>query len=131
MALLLIAIALVTWAVEAREPKPKATSAAARRDEHLGGLALGAILFLEFTALALPNVVARWAGIAMQASCPGCWRRPLALVPEVWTRRAASWACWTARIAVAGRCWRCCWSSGGSTTGCWQAALVFAQFRSG
>lgn len=136
VALLLIAIALVTWAVEAREPKPEGDERPPRGVMNIwGGLALGAILFLEFTALALPNVVARWAGISYASVVP--WllaATALPLVPEVrdMARRFVGmldgayrgwlWALLLALLLVVGR------QYDGLLAG---VALVFAQFLVG
>ncbi|MEP0761540.1 MAG: hypothetical protein HRF48_02270, partial [Chloroflexota bacterium] len=85
----LILLSVLLWYLERRSAE------AARREEGYapplagqmnawGGLALGALLFLEFTVLALPNAAARWSGLGYSALVP--WllaATTLPLVPEV------------------------------------------------
>ncbi|MBP8973619.1 MAG: endonuclease/exonuclease/phosphatase family protein [Anaerolineae bacterium] len=88
-AIALILLSVLLWYLERRSAE------AARRKEGYapplagqmnawGGLALGALLFLEFTVLALPNAAARWSGLGYSALVP--WllaATTLPLVPEV------------------------------------------------
>jgi len=88
-AILLILLSIWLWYVE------RQTAAVERRAEGYapplsgqlnlwGGLALGAVLFLEFTVLALPNAVARWSGTDYTGVVPWLLAATvLPLVPEV------------------------------------------------
>ncbi len=136
----LILLSLVVYFLERREAQ------AERREEGYspplrgqltawGGLALGGILFLEFTVLGLPNAVARWSGADYAGVVP--WllaATALPLVPEVrdLARRFAGifdtawrgwlWALLLCLLLVVGR----------RTDGMLAAlALVFAQFMVG
>ena len=87
--IVLILLSVLLWYLERR------AAAAARQQEGYtpplagqmnawGGLALGAVLFLEFTVLALPNAAAHWSGLGYSALVP--WllaATTLPLVPEV------------------------------------------------
>lgn len=103
----LILLALLLWYLERRADQ------AARRQEGYapplagqmnawGGLALGAIFFLEFTLLALPNAVARWAEVPYAGAVPWLLGATLLpLVPEVRVQAArfagmfdAAWRGW-------------------------------------
>jgi len=67
-----------------------------------GGLALGAVLYLEFAVLGLPNTVARWSGVDYAALVPWLLAATLLpLVPEVREQAArfggmfdAAWRGW-------------------------------------
>lgn len=106
-AIALILLALLLWFLERRADR------AARRQEGYapplsgqmnawGGLALGAIFFLEFTLLALPNAVARWADVPYAGLVPWLLGATLLpLVPEVRAQAArfagmfdATWRGW-------------------------------------
>lgn len=106
-AIALIFLALLLWYLERR------ADLAARRQEGYapplagqmnawGGLALGAIFFLEFTLLALPNAVARWADTPYAGLVPWLLGATLLpLVPEVRAQAArfagmfdAAWRGW-------------------------------------
>jgi endonuclease/exonuclease/phosphatase family metal-dependent hydrolase len=137
VSLALIILTLILWAVEAREPKPEGDAPAPERGilNLWGSIALGAALFLEFTVLALPNVIARWSGTDYASIVP--WllaATALPLVPEVrdLARRFAGmfdgayrgwlWALMLALLLVVGRRYD------GLPAG---LALVFAQFLLG
>lgn len=136
VSLALIVLTLIVWAVEAREPKPDGDALPPRGVLNLwGGIALGAALFLEFTVLGLPNVVARWSGTSYASIVP--WllaATALPLVPEVrdLARRFAGmldgayrgwlWALLLALLMVVGRRYD------GLPAG---IALVLAQFLVG
>lgn len=83
-AILLILLAIVIWFVE--RGTRRTTSAPPVRGllNIWGALALGGLLFLEFTLLSLPNAVARWAATDYAGIVP--WllaATALPLVPEV------------------------------------------------
>ncbi len=103
----LILLALLLWYLERR------ADLIARRQEGYappltgqmnawGGLSLGAIFFLEFTLLALPNAVARWADVPYAGVVPWLLGATLLpLVPEVRAQAArfagmfdAAWRGW-------------------------------------
>ncbi len=87
--ILLILLSVLLWFIERRaaaaERKAEGYSPPLTGQMNLwGGLALGAILFLEFTLFGLPNVVAHWSGADYTALVP--WllaATTLPLVPEV------------------------------------------------
>ncbi|WP_119072226.1 endonuclease/exonuclease/phosphatase family protein [Aggregatilinea lenta] len=136
VSLALIVLTLIVWAVDAREPKPESDAPPQRGMLNLwGGIALGAALFLEFTVLGLPNVIARWSDTSYASIVP--WllaATALPLVPEVrdLARRFAGmfdgvyrgwlWALLLALLLVVGRRYD------GLPAG---IALVFAQFLVG
>ncbi len=93
-AIALIALTIATWYVERRAVQIAAQQAErdAPPSELLqrgrmnvwGGLAFGAILFLEFTLFGLPNAVAHWSGVDYAALVPWLVAATLLpLVPEV------------------------------------------------
>lgn len=89
LTLILILLAIVLWVLEQR------ALAAERQEEGYapplsgqmniwGGLALGALLFLEFSLLGLPNAVARWSETPYSGIVPWLLAATLLpLVPEV------------------------------------------------
>jgi endonuclease/exonuclease/phosphatase family metal-dependent hydrolase len=70
--LICLAVGGLAWNLHARPPQ-EAGEAAADHAGGLGfggGLALGALLFLETAVLSLPNVLARWTGVSYQWVAP-------------------------------------------------------------
>jgi endonuclease/exonuclease/phosphatase family metal-dependent hydrolase len=137
VAILLILLSILLWYIERRtaEVERRAEGYAPPLSGQLnlwGGLALGAVLFLEFTVLALPNAVARWSGTDYTGVVPWLLAATvLPLVPEVreQARRFAGmfdgawrgwlWALLLGLLLVVGRRYS------GILAG---IALVFAQF---
>lgn len=93
VAIVLIGLSILTWAIERRylsyiaqqaeegAPVPQLERG---RMNAWGGLAFGAVLYLEFTLFGLPNAVAHWSGTDYTALVP--WlvaATVLPLVPEV------------------------------------------------
>lgn len=118
-AIVLILLSIGLWFIEQRESRAEGYTPPPRGVLNVwGALALGGILFLELTVLALPNVVARWSGVEYTGVVPGCWRR----LYFPWCRRsakarAASQACSTGPGAAGcGCCCSACCSSSGAAT---------------
>ncbi len=91
--IVLIAISILTWYVERRyvtistalEDRQAIERIGTRgRMNVWGGLAFGAVLYLEFTLFGLPNAVAHWSGVEYTAVVPWLIAATLLpLVPEV------------------------------------------------
>ncbi len=88
-AILLILFSIVTWYVEARAAEQERQREGyapplAGQMNLWGGLALGGLLYLEFTVLGLPNAVAHWSGTDYTGLVPWLLAATLLpLVPEV------------------------------------------------
>jgi endonuclease/exonuclease/phosphatase family metal-dependent hydrolase len=63
-----VALAVVSGVAFSRSPREEGTSE--RRLGLLGGLAVGAVLFLETSLLAFPNALARWSGVSYSVLTP-------------------------------------------------------------
>jgi len=63
-----VALAVVSGVAFSRSPREEGTSE--RRLGFLGGLGVGAILFLETSLLAFPNALARWSGVSYSVLTP-------------------------------------------------------------
>jgi len=81
-AIVLILLSIGLWFIEQRESRAEGYTPPPRGVLNVwGALALGGILFLELTVLALPNVVARWSGVEYTGVVP--WMLAATLLPLV------------------------------------------------
>ncbi|MFQ5813851.1 MAG: endonuclease/exonuclease/phosphatase family protein [Anaerolineae bacterium] len=62
--------AIVFYSEVFRRPPRQAREGSERRPGFLGGLAVGACLFLETSLLAFPNALARWSGVSYSVLTP-------------------------------------------------------------
>jgi endonuclease/exonuclease/phosphatase family metal-dependent hydrolase len=85
VAAFMVLLSLLVWYVERWETRRPGIPVPPRGVLNLwGGLALGGLLYLELTLLALPNVVARWSGVDYTGLVPLLLAATaLPLVPEV------------------------------------------------
>ncbi len=124
-----LALAVLSAVVFSRRPGEWEASPDRKRLGLLGGLAVGAFLFLETSLLAFPNALARWSGVSYSVLTPSLvlvTLLPLLPIVRAWSRRLLAKRVWgLLLILVTCLCLAAGYLLQGVLAG---AALLLAQF---